>query len=201
MDIRSNRPVDCVSYASVSTIAGERSASELLSHTTGAGASPKSDPFARTSWMEAIIIKHQNKLYRTALAILGGKADAEDVVQDAFIKLFEKQQEFESTGHEAAWLIRVTVNLCKNRLRSCWWRRTVPLLDTYPAKNDGQQGVMQAIMALPSKYRGVIHLFYYEGYSTKEIAEMTTQSESAVRQQLTRARRKLKDFLEKEEKQ
>jgi len=148
--------------------------------------------------MEAIIKKHQNKLYRTALAILGSKADAEDVVQDAFIKLFEKQQDFESSEHEAAWLIRVTVNLCKNRLRSHWWRRTVPLLDTYPAKNESQLSLVQAIMALPSKYRGVIHLFYYEGYSTKEIAEITTQNESAVRQQLTRARRKLKDFLETE---
>ena len=71
----------------------------------------------------------------------------------------------------------------------------MPLLDTYPAVNEAQTGIVQAIMALPSKYRVVVHLFYYEGYSTKEIAEITTQGESAVRQQLTRARHKLKDFL------
>ena len=185
MDIQSNRPVDCTTYLS---------GGGLVAH--AASISPISEPLAHASWMEAIIKKHQNKLYRTALAIMGSKADAEDVVQDAFIKLFVKQQEFESADHEAAWLIRVTVNLCKNRLRSSWWRRTVPLLDTYPAMNDGQLGIMQAIVALPAKYRGVIHLFYYEGYSTKEIAEITTQSESAVRQQLTRARRKLKDYLD-----
>jgi len=150
---------------------------------------------AHASWMEAVIKKHQNKLYRTAIAIMGNKADAEDIVQDAFIKLFEKQKEFESLDHEVAWLIRVAVNLCKNRLRSYWWRRTVPLLDTYPAKNDSQLDLMQVIAALPAKYRMVIHLFYYEGYATKEIAEITTQNESTVRQQLTRARRKLKDFL------
>ena len=159
---------------------------------------PDSEQLARAYWTDAVITKHENKLFRTALAILGNKADAEDIVQDAFIKLFEKQQNFESAEHEAAWLIRVTVNLCKNRLRSYWWRRTVPLLDTYPAQNDDQLEMMQIILTLPSKYRGVIHLFYYEGYSTKEIAEITDQNESTVRQQLTRARRMLKDFLEGE---
>ena len=159
---------------------------------------PDYGPLAHAYWTDTVISTHENKLLRTALAILGSKADAEDVVQDAFIKLFEKQQNFESPAHEAAWLIRVTVNLCKNRLRSHWWKRTVPLLDTYPAQNDSQLEIMQSVLALPSKYRGVIHLFYYEGYSTKEIAEITQQSEAAVRQQLTRARRMLKDFLEGE---
>ena len=159
---------------------------------------PGSEQLARAYWTDAIITKHENKLFRTALAILGNRADAEDVVQDAFIKLFEKQYNFESPEHEAAWLIRVTVNLCKNRLRSYWWKRTVPLLDTYPAQNDDQLEMMQTVLALPSKYRGVIHLFYYEGYSTKEIAEITEQKESTVRQQLTRARRMLKDVLEGE---
>ena len=159
---------------------------------------PNNDLLARAYWTEAIITKHENKLFRTALAIMGSKADAEDVVQDAFIKLFEKQYNFESAEHEAAWLIRVTVNLCKNRLRSHWWKRTVPLLDTYPAQNDDQLEMMQIVLSLPSKYRGVIHLFYYEGYSTKEIAEITEQKESTVRAQLTRARQLLKNILEGE---
>ena len=159
---------------------------------------PNYKPLAHAYWTESVITAHENKLFRTALAILGSKTDAEDIVQDAFIKLFEKKQSFESPEHEAAWLIRVTVNLCKNRLRSHWWKRTVPLLDTYPAQNDSQLEIMQTILALPAKYRGVIHLFYYEGYSTKEIAEITAQSEAAVRQQLTRARRMLKNFLEGE---
>ena len=185
MEIQSSRPVDCTGYLHHDKAPAQAWAVRSRSNA----------PVADIAWMEAIIIKHQNKLYRTALAIMGGKADAEDIVQDAFIKLFEKQQDFESPDHEAAWLVRVTVNLCKNRLRSHWWRRTAPLLDTYPAANEGQSGIVQAIMALPSKYRGVIHLFYYEGYSTKEIAEITSQNESNVRQQLTRARRKLKDYM------
>jgi len=141
---------------------------------------------------------HGNRLYRTALAILGSKAEAEDVVQDTFIKLFERSQYFESPNHEVAWLIKVTVNLCKNRLRSHWWKRTEPLLDTYPAQNGHQHSIVEAVLELPSKYRGVIHLFYYEGYSTKEIADLTEQKESTVRQQLTRARRLLKGYLEGE---
>ena len=171
---QSSRPVDCTDFP------------------------PNSERLARAYWVEAIIKKHENKLFRTALAIMGNKADAEDIVHDAFIKLFERQQDFASAEHEAAWLIKVTVNLCKNRLRSHWWKRTVPLLDTYPAQNDSQHDIMQSILALPSKYRMAIHLFYYEGYSTKEIAEITTQKESTVRQQLTRARRMLKDLLEGE---
>jgi len=148
--------------------------------------------------MEEIINRYEDKLFRTAIAVMGGKADAEDIVQDVFVKLFEKNPSFQSPEHEAAWLIRVAVNLCKSRLRSHWWKKTVPLLDTYPAQTDEQQNIMQTVLALPSKYRTVIHLFYYEGYSTKEIADITTQNESAVRQQLTRARRMLKDFLEGE---
>jgi RNA polymerase sigma-70 factor (ECF subfamily) len=149
--------------------------------------------------MEEIVKRYQDKLFRTAIAIMGCKADAEDIVQDAFIKLFEKNPEFKSAEHETAWLMRVTVNLCKNRLRSHWWKKTVPLLDDYPAETDEQQALMETVLSLPSKYRIVIHLFYYEGFSTKEIAGITELNESAVRQQLTRARRMLKDFLEGEQ--
>ena len=146
-------------------------------------------------WMEEIVTRHEDRLLRTALAIMGGKADAEDMVQDAFMKLFEKQPEFESMEHETAWLIRVTVNLCKSRLRSHWWKTTTPLLESCPAKSDDQHSVVESVIALPSKYRTVIHLFYYEGYSTKEIAEMTKQKDSTVRNQLARARRLLKEEI------
>ena len=150
-------------------------------------------------WMEEIVNRNEDKLFRTAIAIMGGKADAEDILQDVFVKLFEKQPHFESAEHETAWLIRVAVNLCKSRLRSHWWKKTVPLLETYPAQTDEQQNIIETVISLPSKYRIVIHLFYYEGYSTKEIAEITKQKDSTVREQLTRARRMLKVFLEGEQ--
>jgi len=137
-------------------------------------------------------------MFRAALAITGSRSDAEDIVQDAFLKLFEKQPHFESPEHETAWMIRVTVNLCKNRLRSHWWRKTEPLLEDYPAQTDEQQSIIETVLALPSKYRTVIHLFYYEGYKAREIAEITEQKESTIREQLTRARRMLKRYLEDE---
>ena len=147
--------------------------------------------------IEATVKRHENKLLRTALAVVGNNADAEDAVQEAFVRLFQKQPQFESPEHETAWLIRVTVNLCKNSLRS-WWKKTVPLLETHPAESEEQHTATEAVLALPAKYRAVIHLFYYEGYSTKEIAEITQQKESTVRQHLTRARRLLKTNLKGE---
>ena len=149
-------------------------------------------------WMEEIVKRNEDKLFRTAIAIMRGKADAEDIVQDVFIKLFEKQPHFESPEHETAWLIRVTVNLCKSRLRSHLRKKSAPLLDIYPAQTDEQQNIIETVLSLPSKYRIAVHLFYYEGYSTKEIAGITGQKESTVRERLTRARRMLKDFLERE---
>ncbi len=148
--------------------------------------------------LETLIKTHENTLYRAALAILGDAHEAEDAVQDAFLRLLEKGQEFESPAHEKAWLLRVTVNGCKSRLRSPWRRRTAPLLDTYPAAGPEEQSLMEAIGALPARDRAVLHLYYYEGYQTAEIAEMTGWREGTVRSRLTRARAKLGDLLKGE---
>lgn len=148
--------------------------------------------------LESLIQIHQNTLYRAALAILGDAHEAEDAVQDAFLRCLEKGPEFESPAHEKAWLLRVTVNGCKSRLRSPWRRRTAPLLDTYPAAGPEEQSLMEAIGALPARDRAVLHLYYYEGYQTAEIAEMTGWREGTVRSRLTRARAKLGDLLKGE---
>jgi RNA polymerase sigma-70 factor (ECF subfamily) len=148
--------------------------------------------------IEEFVRKYESRLYRTAIAIMGNRADAEDIVQDAFIKVLEKRPSFESPEHEIAWLIRVTVNLCRSRLRSTWWKKTEPLLDSYPARFESEQQLMETILSLPAKYRIVLHLFYYEGYSTREIADITDQKESTVRSQLTRARQKLGALLKEE---
>jgi len=155
-----------------------------------------SDQSKRTlDWIENVVLRNENKLFRTALAVMKNKPDAEDIIQETFIKLIEKQPYFESPDHETAWLMKVTINSCKNRLNSYWYKKTVPLLESYPAQTDEHQHIMETMLTLPVKYRIVIHLYYYEGYSTKEIAEITNQKESTVREQMTRARRKLKDIL------
>ena len=149
--------------------------------------------------IEDFVKRHENRIYRIAIAIMGSKADAEDVMQDVFLRAVEnKSPQFESVEHETAWLTRVTVNHCRNRLRSNWWKKTEPLLDIYPAQDIEQQNLLETVNALPSKYRIAIVLFYYEGYSTNEIAKITGRKESTVRSHLLRARHMLKDFLEGE---
>lgn len=148
---------------------------------------------------EALVKEYENQIYRAAVAILGNTAEAQDIVQDVFIKLYEHTGLFTSKDHEKAWLLRVAINLCKNKLRSSWWRKSTPLLETIPAKTEQQQELLEYVMSLPAKYRSVIHLYYYEGYSTREIAQITGQKEPTVRSLMTRARAQLKEQLNEED--
>ena len=149
--------------------------------------------------LENLIDRYETTLYRAALAILGDAHEAEDAVQDAFLHCLEKDPAFENPAHEKAWLLRVAVNGCKSRLRSPWRRRTAPLLDTYPAAGPEEQSLLETIQGLPAKDRAVLHLYYYEGYQTAEIAEMTGWREGTVRSRLSRARAKLGALLKGEE--
>lgn len=150
------------------------------------------------SRLEFLVNTYEDTLYRAALAILGDVCEAEDAVQDAFLRCWEKAPEFDSPAHAKAWLLRVLVNGCKSRLRSPWRRRTVPLLESYPAADPEERGTLEAIQALPAKERAVLHLYYYEGYKTAEIARLTGEREGTVRSRLSRARGKLKDLLKGE---
>ena len=144
---------------------------------------------------EQQVLKYEDALYRIALAMMKNKPDAEDVLQEVFLKLFEKKTIFESAEHEKAWLIRVTINLCKSKFRYAFRKREETLLDIYPAKSEQQNSLIEQVMQLPPKYRAVIHLFYYEGYTTGEIAQITRQKEGTVRSLMSRARKKLKLML------
>ena len=148
--------------------------------------------------LEVLIDQYENTLYRAALAILGNPAEAEDAVQDTFLRWLEKCPKFESEGHEKAWLLTVTANGCKTRLRQAKRRPTVELLDIYPAQTQEERGTMEAVLALPPRERAAIHLFYYEGYSTEEIAAITGQRPGTVRSRLSRAREKLREILKGE---
>ena len=154
-------------------------------------------PYTATDW-EALVRRQENRLYRAALAILGSAPEAEDAVQDAFLRWWERAPDFPDAARERAWLLKVTVNGCKSRLRSPWRRRTAPLLDTYPAADREERELLEAVQALPPRDRAVIHLYYYEGYQTAEIAAMTGQREGTVRSRLSRARDKLRRLLKGE---
>ena len=148
--------------------------------------------------LEELVTRYENTLFRTALAILGDVPEAEDAVQDAFVRYLEKRPAFRDAGHERAWLLRVLINGCKSRLRAPWRRRTTPLLDTYPAAAEEERLALEEISALPPKERAVIHLYYYEGYPTAEIAALTGEREGTVRSRLTRARARLRELLKGE---
>ncbi len=158
------------------------------------GASRPADSF------ETLVERYETTLYRAALAVVGNVHDAEDAVQETFLKVYEgKNPIFETVDHEKAWLIKVTVNCCKNKLLSAWFRKTVPLLETIPARSSEEAGLMEQVLELAPKYRTVIHLYYYEGYSTAEIAAILGKPEGTVRSLMSRARKQLKVSMEGED--
>ena len=151
-------------------------------------------PYTATDW-EELVRRQENRLYRAALAILGSAPEAEDAVQEAFLALWEKGPA--DLRDEGAWLMRVLVNNCRSRLRRAW-RREVPLPETLPAPGPEERGELEELFALPPEDRAAIHLFYYEGYSTDEIARITGQRPGTVRARLSRARARLRELLKGE---
>jgi RNA polymerase sigma-70 factor (ECF subfamily) len=121
--------------------------------------------------------------------------DAEDLAQEVFIKLMEKKPSFEDSEHEKAWIIRVAINMSKNRLKTAWFRKTEPLDEVTYSFTPKESTVMSAVLELPAKYKGVILLYYFEGYSIGEIAGILGEKESTVGSQLSRARKLLKSNL------
>ena len=145
--------------------------------------------------------KYIDTVYKAALSCCKNKADAEDAVQNAFMKLLKTDTEFTDDEHIKRWLIRVAVNECKNVWKSFWHRNIVSFdeLDKEPEYSESGQGeLFSEIMKLPQKYSTVIHLYYYEGYNVKEISEILNISQSNVQIRLMRARNKLKEMLKKE---
>ena len=142
---------------------------------------------------ERLVTENENRLYRTALAILGDPHEAEDAVQDTFVRYLEKAPQ--NLEHPGAWLTRVLVNGCKSRLRLAW-RRVAPLPETLPAPGPEERVELEELFSLPPEDRAVIHLHYYEGYSTGEIAQMLGCQPGTVRSRLSRAREKLRKLLQ-----
>ena len=149
--------------------------------------------------IDRIYREYSGMVYRLALLRCGARADADDVFQEVFLRLVRKSPEFESEEHAKAWLIRVTINCSHKLTGSAWFRKTEPageLLLTEESGGESPSELLEAVLALPEKYRTVVHLFYYEGYSGAEIANLLGISESAVRTRMQRAREKLRSVLE-----
>lgn len=145
----------------------------------------------------ALLDRHGESILRLAYSYLHNQSDAEDILQDTLIQYLRTSPTLESPAHEKAWLLRVAGNLSKNLLRAQGYRQADQLEETLVAQErEDLSYVWDAVKALPVPYREAIHLFYYEGYSTAQIARILDQTESTVRSRLKRGREKLKPLLE-----
>jgi len=137
-------------------------------------------------------------VYRLAYSHTRSAADAEDIYQDVFLRYFQKRPVFESEEHRKAWLLRVTVNRARSLFTSAWFRKTVPLETCIAFTEPDERKLDEALAQLHQKDRTLLHLFYYEKLSTKEMAQILGRKESTIRTQLTRARRKLAETMKGE---
>ncbi len=153
--------------------------------------------------LEAAYKAYADMLYRLALSYTGCGADAEDVLQEAFLKYYRFAPDFADEEHMRAWLIRVTVNCCHDHLRRLKRRGSVPLEDAAELAAEEQyevRHVMCAVAALPEKYRACVVLHSLEGYTVEETAAALKLSVSAIKMRLSRAREMLRERLTEERK-
>ena len=138
---------------------------------------------------------YADMVYRLAFLRLRSSADAEDILQEVFVRCLRNGKAFHDAEHQKAWLIRVTVNCTKTLATSAWRRHTVPERDDVLTEMEDHTDVYAAVLALPKDYRTAIHLHYYEGYSVREIAKLTGSTEQAIKSRLFRARGMLHERL------
>ena len=145
--------------------------------------------------------KYKNTVFRAAYSYCGNKSDAEDISQEVFLKFYTLDRVFQSENEEKAWLIRVTVNKCKDIFKSSWYKTKTSLEECREvySMNESQSELIDVLMSIPEKYRIVIHLYYYEQYSVKEISEITSRKESTVQTHLQRGRKLIEKKLKEEE--
>lgn len=156
--------------------------------------------------VEEVLSRYSGMVYRLAYARTMNKCDAEDVTQEVFMKYIKHQYEFMEEEYRKAWLIRVTINASKSLLTSAWNRKRVSMEEVEGAL-EGNSGIdvdfdnslLSEIEKLPEKYRVIVHLFYFEDLSVKEISSMLRMKESTVKSHLFRAREKLKKNLKEED--
>jgi len=152
--------------------------------------------------IQELVERYQNSLYAVAFNVCKNQQDAEDAVQDTFLQYYNSKKEFESEQHIRAWLIRVAINKAKNMNLSFWRKNKTSLedyMETLQMPEPEHREMLNAVMALPTKYRMILYLYYYEGYATAEIAEFLQIPNGTVRTRLARGREQLKKMLKEAE--
>ena len=147
--------------------------------------------------IEAIFTRHVSTVYKVCYSFLGNAADAEDATQQVFMKLVDNPRDFTGEEHERAWLIVCAQNLCKDVLKSAARTRRADMPEDVEDTSQRAETdeTLEAVLALPDIYRECIYLYYYEGYSTAEIAKMCDAPPSTIRNRMADARKMLKTAL------
>jgi len=150
--------------------------------------------------IEEIYERHADMVYSVSFSYLKNTEDTKDIVSEIFLKLLEKNINFNDSEHEKAWLLRTTINLCKDYLKH--WRRRNENIDDHENLEGGDpfktDETYKLVLELPERYKAVVYLHYYEGYKTEEIGKILKKPQSTILSQLREARKLLKGVLENE---
>lgn len=144
---------------------------------------------------EEVFYKYSEMVYRLALNRCRCKSDAEDVMQDVFVRYVRRKPTFDSAEHQRAWLIRATINCTNSMLSSAWYKNTTSLIEDIPFNMQNEWDVYSAVLRLNRNQRTAVHLYYYEGYTVKEIARLVDTKPNTVKSWLKRARERLEQEL------
>jgi RNA polymerase sigma-70 factor (ECF subfamily) len=153
-----------------------------------------------TQNIEEIYKKYNKMIFQVSFSYMKNVADTDDIVADVFVKLIKANVKFKNEEHEKAWLLRTAINLCKNNLKH-WRRKCVDINECDNLQSENQFNInetLKVVMELPDRYKAAIYLYYYEGYSSAEIADILKKPRSTVLNYLSEARKKLKGIIENE---
>lgn len=150
--------------------------------------------------IDEVFDEYKDMVFRLAFSLVKTRHDAQDVCHEVFMRYIKKNQEFENEEHRKKWLVKVTVNCSKSFFLSSWYKKTTELdesfcTDSNEKASETKIDVHNALLKLPQKYKTVIHLFYFEDMSIKQISDTLDINESTIKTQLKRAREKLKVLL------
>jgi len=160
-----------------------------------------SDEISADNAITEVYKKYNKMIYQVSYSYMKNPADAEDIVADVFVNLIKSGVKFQSGEHEKAWLLRAAINLCKNNLKH-WRRKSVDIDGCDNLQSESQFNIsdtLKAVMNLPERYKAAIYLYYYEGYTTAEIAQILKKPHSSIRVHLHEARKLLKEVLSENE--
>lgn len=146
-----------------------------------------------------VVEEFSNMIYKIAYQNVLSIADAEDIVQEVFIKLIKNRTKcFENREHLKAWLIKVTINQCRDFRRLFMRRKEIPTDNLPHILKKNEIAILEEISQLPKDERNIIYLYYYEGYKIKEIAEILNKNQNTVNSKLIRGRKKLRTLIEEQ---